>query len=71
MVNGEIDLVINTAQGKGSASDSFQIRRTALERGLPYITTVAAAQATVDAVEALIKNDRLTVRALQDYYRDM
>ena len=71
MLSGQIDLVINTAQGKGPASDSFQIRRTAVERGLPYITTVAAAQATVEAVEALIKSDRMKVRALQDYYRDM
>ena len=31
---------------------------------------VAAAKATVDAVEALIKSDHLTVTALQDYYRE-
>ena len=71
VVNGEIDLVINTAEGKGPASDAYLIRRQALDRGLPYITTVAAARATVDAVEALIRSDHLSVTALQDYYRDM
>ena len=68
MVNGEIHLVINTAEGKGPASDAYQIRRTALERGLAYCTTLAAARATADAVEALLKNDTLTVTPLQDYY---
>ncbi|MBU1274848.1 MAG: carbamoyl-phosphate synthase large subunit, partial [Proteobacteria bacterium] len=68
MVNGEIDLVINTAVGKGPASDAYLIRRTALERGLAYCTTLAAARATADAVEALLKNNTLTVTPLQDYY---
>ncbi|MBU4567135.1 MAG: carbamoyl-phosphate synthase large subunit [Desulfarculus sp.] len=68
MVNGEIDLVINTTEGKGPASDAYLIRRTALERGLAYCTTLAAARATADAVEALLKNDTLTVTPLQDYY---
>jgi len=68
IVNGEVDLVINTAQGKGPASDAYLMRRTALERGIPYITTLAAARATVEAVEALIMSDRLSVTALQDYY---
>ncbi len=67
IVNGEIDLVINTAEGKGPASDAYQIRRQALDRGVPYITTVAAARATADAVEAVLKSD-LTVTPLQDYY---
>jgi len=68
MVNREIDLVINTTEGKGPASDAYQIRRTALDRGLAYITTLAAARATAQAVEALLKNDTITVTPLQDYY---
>jgi carbamoyl-phosphate synthase large subunit len=68
ILSGEVDLVINTAQGKGPASDAYLMRRTALERDIPYITTLAAARATVDAVEALLKSDHLTVTALQDYY---
>ncbi|MFZ5585957.1 MAG: carbamoyl-phosphate synthase large subunit [Thermodesulfobacteriota bacterium] len=69
MKNGEVHLVINTAEGKDPMSDAYQIRRAALDRGLPYITTVAAAKATVDAVQALIKSDHLSVTPLQDYYR--
>ena len=69
IVNGEIDLVINTAGGKGPVGDAYKIRRSALDRGLAYITTIAAARATVDAVESMLKSDHLTVTPLQDYYQ--
>jgi carbamoyl-phosphate synthase large subunit len=67
--NGEINLVINTAEGKGPKSDAYLIRREALERGLPYITTLAAAKATVDAVEEMLRTEGVTATSLQDYYR--
>ena len=68
MKNGEIDLVVNTSEGKDPHKDGYNIRRAAIERGTPYITTVAAAKATADAVEAFIREEKLTVTALQDYY---
>jgi carbamoyl-phosphate synthase large subunit len=67
--NGEVSLVINSAEGKGSKGDAYLIRREALERGLPYITTLAAAKATVDAVEEMLRAEGVTVTPLQDYYR--
>ncbi len=69
IINGNIQLVINTTEGKGSASDSYQIRRTALERGLPYITTVSAALATAAAIEAIHNQPRFSVTSLQNYYQ--
>ena len=68
MKNGDIDLVLNTAEGKDPHKDGYKIRRAAIERGMPYITTVAAAKATADAVEAFIREEKLSVTALQDYY---
>jgi carbamoyl-phosphate synthase large subunit len=70
MINSQVDLVINTPGGKDPHKDAFKIRRTAVERGLPYVTNIAAAEATVQAVEALIKSDNLSVTALQDYQSD-
>jgi len=67
IINGEVDLVINTAEGKGPASDAYLIRRNAIDRGLAYITTIAGAKATADAIEAMIGKD-LDVTPLQDYY---
>ena len=69
--DGKIDLVINTAVGRGSTRDAYEIRRTAIDRGLPYITTTPLARATADAIEALIDEEHLGVRALQDWYGSM
>ena len=45
MINGAVDLVINTTQGGEAVKDSASIRQTALERAIPYCTTVAGALA--------------------------
>ncbi|MEM1151270.1 MAG: ATP-grasp domain-containing protein, partial [Pseudomonadota bacterium] len=64
MINGEIQLVFNTTQGVQSLKDSKSIRRTALIRGIPYFTTLAASIASVAAIEAL-RTRQLSVQALQ------
>ncbi|MBI3089517.1 MAG: carbamoyl-phosphate synthase large subunit [Candidatus Tectomicrobia bacterium] len=64
--NGRVDLVINTTAGEVSRLDSFSIRRTALERSLPYCTTVPGALAAIQAIQAL-QEGKLTVRSLQDH----
>ncbi|UCD57604.1 MAG: carbamoyl-phosphate synthase large subunit, partial [Candidatus Hydrogenedentota bacterium] len=64
--NDEIALIINTPLGKASAYDEVAIRRAAVDYRIPYITTIAGAQATASALEALISGD-LTVRCLQEY----
>ena len=60
-----IALVINTTEGKNSVSDSFSLRRSSLMNKVPYFTTVSAANACVESIEAL-KKYPLKVRALQD-----
>ena len=64
MKNGEVQLVINTTEGKQSLEDSFSIRRTALMGKIPYYTTVAGALA---AAQAIRRTGDLEVRALQSY----
>ncbi len=66
MKNGEVQLVFNTTQGQRAHIDSYSIRRTALEMGIPYFTTAAAAAATVQALRGLAERE-LDVRALQEY----
>ena len=51
--NDEIDLIINTTEGKQSISDSFSIRREALNHKVTYYTTVAGAQAVAYALSKL------------------
>ncbi len=60
-----IALVINTTEGKNSISDSFGLRRSSLMNKIPYFTTMPAANACVESIEAL-KKFPIKVRALQD-----
>ena len=48
--NGEIDMIVNTTEGKQAIADSYTIRRTALQYGIPYFTTVAGARALIEAI---------------------
>jgi len=68
MINQQIDLIINTTVGKQSIVDSYSIRRTALDRQVPYVTTIRGASAVVKAIEALNKH-KLDVKPIQSYYR--
>ncbi|MBM4064519.1 MAG: carbamoyl-phosphate synthase large subunit [Planctomycetes bacterium] len=65
--NNEIQLVINTTEGKTAQEASYSIRRTALVHRVPYFTTVAGAVAAAKAIEAL-KNGSLDVKPIQEYY---
>ncbi|PKQ17243.1 MAG: carbamoyl phosphate synthase large subunit [Actinobacteria bacterium HGW-Actinobacteria-7] len=66
MANGNVQLVINTPFGQETRSDGYHIRSAAIRHGIPNITTMQAAVAVVQAIEA-VKEDRLGVRALQDF----
>ena len=67
MLNGDVQLVVNTTHGSQSLNDSFSIRRTALVRNIPHYTTVAGAWAAVEAIEAL-RTSPLEVAPLQSYF---
>ena len=67
VINREVDLIINTPSGKGAKTDEGQIRAFAVSHGIHVITSIAAAQAAVSGIEALLKR-QLEVRALQDYH---
>ena len=66
MKNGEVALLINTTEGREAIKDSFEIRQTALMQRMPYFTTMAGAEAVVQAIEAL-QNQDLEVASLQSY----
>jgi carbamoyl-phosphate synthase large subunit len=67
MKNNQIALVINTPSGKGSRTDEGKIRAAAVAHGVTCITTLAGAQAAVEACRAL-REQQLTVAALQDRF---
>jgi len=65
--NGDVQLVINTTDGKKALSDSRDIRRSALLHKVPYYTTIPGAVAAVDGIIAF-RDGHVNVRALQDYF---
>jgi carbamoyl-phosphate synthase large subunit len=65
--NGEIALVINTPAGKVARVDEVRIRTTALAQRVPVVTTLAAAQASALAIQALHARP-MTVKSLQEYH---
>ena len=65
--NGDIHLVVNTVGSQPSHADSASIRREALQKGLPYYTTIPGAKAAVRAIETIMKKG-LSIRSLQEYH---
>ncbi|HEX72953.1 MAG TPA: carbamoyl-phosphate synthase large subunit, partial [Candidatus Hydrogenedentes bacterium] len=68
IINGEVSWIINTPLGMDSKADERSIRRTALERGLPIMTTLAAARAGITAIEAMRVNEPMLL-SLQEYHK--
>jgi carbamoyl-phosphate synthase large subunit len=65
--NSQIDLIVNTTEGKQAIADSFDIRRAAVQHKVSYSTTLAGARATCMALEYL---DTATVNSLQTLHRE-
>ena len=70
ILNHHIQLVINTPLGRESFFDDRTVRRIAMMHGVPCITTLTGAAATVNAIKA-IHSEGLTVRALQEYHAEI
>jgi carbamoyl-phosphate synthase large subunit len=67
--NQQIALIINTPAGPVARNDEVKIRTTALDQRVPVMTTLAAAKASLRAMESLQKRP-LTVKSLQEYHAE-
>ncbi|MDD5618016.1 MAG: carbamoyl-phosphate synthase large subunit, partial [Candidatus Omnitrophica bacterium] len=67
--NKEINFIINTPAGGSSKHDDAYIRIMAIQHKVPYITTMAAAAASIEGIEA-VKQEKASPKALQDYYSE-
>ena len=65
--NREIDLVLNTPLGKQQREDDSTIRASAVQLGIPCITTLAGIRAVVSALSAIRQGD-YEVKSLQAYH---
>jgi carbamoyl-phosphate synthase large subunit len=66
--NDQIQLIINTTEGKKAISDSFTMRREALQHRVTYYTTMAGARAACYALGELDAGD---VNCLQDLHKSL
>jgi len=63
----KVAMVINTSFGAKSVADSYSIRRSSIEMGVPYFTTIAGAHAAARGIRAK-KKEALDVMSLQEYH---
>ncbi len=66
--NDEIDIIVNTTEGRQAIADSQTIRRTAIQRNVPYATTMAWARAMIMAMGCTKITE---VNRLQDLHQEM
>ncbi|HWG27064.1 carbamoyl-phosphate synthase large subunit [Actinospica sp.] len=66
IMNGDVDLIINTPYGVGPRLDGYEIRTAAVSTGKPCITTVQGLAAAVQGIEALLRGD-IGVGSLQEH----
>ncbi len=70
MRSSDVGLIINTPTGKMSRKDGRSIRRAAVDYGVPYITTIQAALAAADAIEAMSR-EKVTIKSIGEYHSHM
>ena len=65
--SGTVARVVNTTIGAKEVHDSYSLRRQTLLANIPYFTTIAAALAACDALEAAQEDTVVRVRSLQEW----
>ena len=70
VMDGKIQLVINTPKGKVSKVDDSYIRKTAVRHKAPYVTTIAAARAAVKGIAAILDSEP-QIKSLQQRHADI
>jgi carbamoyl-phosphate synthase large subunit len=70
IVNGEIQLLINTPYGKESQRDDYTLRQAAIAHHVAYTTTLSAASAACDAILSL-RSRAPSVRSLQEWHSQL
>ncbi len=68
ITNKQIDIIVNTPDDKKGAYDDSYIRKAAIKGKISYVTTMAAAKATIAGIMA-VKNNDVGVKSLQDFHK--
>ena len=71
ITNKNVDLIVNTPLDKKGATDDSYIRKAAVKGRVPYMTTMAAAKATIAAIKAVQKEGVIGVKSLQEFHSEI
>ncbi len=66
---GDVDLVVNTPTGSGARTDGWEIRRSAVARGVPCLTTLSAGVSAARAIARARQGGEAPVLSLQELHR--
>ncbi|MCI6331794.1 MAG: carbamoyl-phosphate synthase large subunit [Lachnospiraceae bacterium] len=70
ITNNEVSIVINTPDDKKGAADDSYIRKGVIKARIPYVTTMAAAKASIAGIKAL-QTGKSEVKSLQQFHAEI
>jgi len=70
IANGRINIILNTPIDKKGSFDDSYIRKAAIRSGICYVTTMAAAKATIEGIKAA-KSNIIAVKSLQEFHKEI
>ena len=68
ITNGKIDVIVNTPVEKERKMDDSYLRKAAIKKKVPYVTTMAAAKATINGIRFIKEHGNGQVRSLQELH---
>ena len=68
VANGDIDIIVNTPIDKKGADDDSYIRKAAIKGRISYVTTMAAAKASIAGIKETKLNEAAKVLSLQELH---
>lgn len=71
VANSQIDIIVNTPIDKKSVNDDSYIRKAAIKAKICYVTTMAAAKATIAGIREIKNNSAVGVKSLQEFHKDI
>ena len=71
ITNGKVDMIVNTPSGKESKNDDSYLRKAAIKKKVPYMTTMAAAKAAANGILAVKKHGSKEVKSLQEIHGEI
>lgn len=68
IINGQIQLIVNTPAGKTAAHDDSYLRKGAIKHRIPYITTMVGAKAAAEGILQMNAHGKSEVLSLQEWH---